>query len=225
VVKGAPLLEVQRRSTSLFALNPHSERLLVDTRTPSKEVSTTLVDYGEVMLSPDGASVAFLDYAGDADHPAYRLGVYDIGDRSVSWPFQVSEGQTEFYQWMDDNSLFVQYYKVGDVAEKNWFSWVDRSGAEILGKGIPLAAALTDVSEVALSLDGKTYLRRDRSDERPWFHCDKRVEFKFYGPPGDTLLVQETVEGPKGVALPCQKSCIRSAGWDAIPKLLGCTMD
>jgi len=223
-VKGAPLLKVQRRSTSLLAMNPHAERLLVDTRAPAKEVSTSLVDYGDAMLSPDGTSVAFLDCSGDAD-PTYRLGVYDLGTKSVSWPFQVSKGQTEFCEWMDDNSLFVQYYKVGDVAEKNWFSWVDRGGAEILRKGIPLATALTDVSELALSLDGKTYVRRDRSGEKPWFHCDKRVEFKFYGPPGDTLLVQETVEGRKDVTLPCLESCIGSAGWEGIPKLLGCTKD
>lgn len=111
------------------------------------------------------------------------------------------------------------------MAERNGFSWVDRDGAEILGKGVPLATALPDVTEVALSLDGKTYVRRDRSGEKPWFHCDQRVEFKFYGPPGDTLLVRETVEGRKDVALPCQQSCIRSAGWDVIPKLLGCTSD
>lgn len=238
-VRGAPFIRIVQKADWLRYINVHwgeSRRLLIDEREPQKQLTEKLTAYQEVLLSPDGKRIAFLDYK--ASPLSYRVNVYDLDNRVTKVVFdtgqdipQDSSGQVNYFSWLADGSLFVQYEEIQtrppdqpagiNIIDK--FVLLDGDGKTLLGKAIPAVVPITDASALAYSYDNKTYLRYNRSiGEKPWFICDEEVGFKKYHPPSGVIMVRRTPEGVREKLLPCDDVCVEKAGWEMLPRLLGC---
>ncbi len=236
-LKDAPFIEVYRKTTKFSFIPRLAEGYigLRDTRPPVKELTRSLTEYGAPSLSPDRRTVAYFD----VEYPRYRLNVYDLETRKTTVAFEIANGQTSYYVWLADNTLFVQFYK-RDASASSWrsFAWLQRDGSTIYSATVPIAIALVDASAVAYTTDGHQYFRYNRSaGESRWFRCAVQTEFIEYNPPKAVRVARfdsnqsqpsesvvreiEYVE----IEVPCEKGCVGQDGWSLLPKAIGCAVD
>lgn len=232
-LEGASFIQIYRKITK-FSINPRLMEDYIglrDIRDPAKVLTRSLTDYGAPSLSPDRRTLAYFDYTEDS---RYRLNAYDLRTRNTTIVFEIAGGQTCYYVWMKDNTLFVQFFKLRQNHRS--FAWLQRDEDKIYSATAPIAIALVDAAAVAYTNDGHQYFRYDRnSGESLWFRCAVQTEFIEYNPLKPVRVAkfdQSKLQPSKlperkrseyiEIKLPWEDVCVGKNGWKLLPKKLGC---
>ncbi len=232
-LEGAPFIEIYRKIKKFSILPRFTEYYigLRDTRAPAKDLTHSLTDYSIPSLSPDGQTLAYFDYTEDSK---YRLNAYDLKTRKSAIVFEVADGQTCYYVWMKDNTLFVQFLTLEQKHRS--FAWLQIDGTVIYSATVPIAIALVDVPAVAYTNNGHQYFRYDNiSGELPWFGCSAQTEFIEYNPskPVRVAILDKSKQQPSNssehnrveyteIKIPWEDVSVGKNGWKLLPKKLGC---